>query len=169
VTAGSRANGHESERLNLGGLLGREIVELDKEERCRARTNDDVVLVALGLVQNAPYRVAHVLKAPAGALLALYRRAGQICQAEVEEARADAAKGREHSQRFADWSVPYPFVHPMPRRASVPNVDVGIEFSIWILSVSIENSCAALAARHFGRVNGRRPEGAQPPFDGWAR
>jgi hypothetical protein len=77
-------NGHESEGLNLGGLLGRKIVELDEGGCCRAWADDDVVLVALGLVQDALYRSAHILKAPAGVLLSHYWCAGEIGQGQVE-------------------------------------------------------------------------------------
>jgi hypothetical protein len=54
-------------------FLGSEVVELDKQGCCRARTDDDVMLVAHGIPQNQPYRTAYVLKAPAGALQVFYR------------------------------------------------------------------------------------------------
>jgi hypothetical protein len=38
VTAGGGANGLEGERLDLGGLFGGKIVELDKQGGCRSGT-----------------------------------------------------------------------------------------------------------------------------------
>jgi hypothetical protein len=75
ITVGGSADGHESKWRALRGLPGSEVVELDKQGCCRARVDDDVMLVAHGIPQNPPYRAAHVLKALARALQPFYRRA----------------------------------------------------------------------------------------------
>jgi len=72
------ADGHEGIWLNLGSLLGSEIVKLDKQGGGRAWADDDVMLVAFSLVQNAAYRAVHFFKASAGTLKAPY-----WCAAEV--------------------------------------------------------------------------------------
>jgi hypothetical protein len=62
------------------------------------------MLVAHGLLQNRPYRAAHVLKAPAGALQAFYRRAVQGRYAEVEHSGAHAGQSTQHCQcRCGIW------------------------------------------------------------------
>ena len=107
ITVGGGADGHESQRRTLRGLLGSEVFELNKQGYCRARADDDVMLVTHSILQNPPYRAAHVLKAPAGALQAFYRRAVQVRDAEVEHSGAHAGK---HSA----LSVPLRYPAPLP-------------------------------------------------------
>src|ERR1017187_3071331 len=114
------------------GLRRVEVVKLYQGGGCRARADDDVMPVALGVLQNAAYCPAQVFNGPVRLVASGYFLAGYIGERQIERSRAHGCESRKHGKGFGGRCLARLIAHHGPARVS-SFTDVGVDYSVSVV------------------------------------